>query len=290
MTGSGHKAWKRLRCAALLILSLVAVTASAQMYPPDRLERCAEYRQALASLQAQRANGGRLDTSMARAELDRMRAHYARLQKIEALQATGTLLGGYDLADREIQVEERAIVASAGKYAVQCGAPSATNFAADCIARFAQMIDRSATAVPDPQAVERAIADYQYSINAMKCGELEAASQASASVQAQAAAPGCHGFTGKWKTGYGPMWLVQNGSSITGFYDWVGSNGPRHDTLSGTVNGNVAEGTYSQPGYPNPEYQSGRFRFELSGNSFSGQGWSKSGGNSLGWDGTCDSH
>jgi hypothetical protein len=278
----------RLRLAGLLLLGLSAVSASAQLSDAARSSRCAENHQAIAMLEAQRANGGRVDISMARAEVASMNARYARMQKIEALAATGRLLGGWDAnADYELESEKKAIAASALKYNVACGTFYSDSFAAECIRAFERMITEAAAAPPpDRQTLDRLIAAYRGNVTALECDRLAAAEQA-AIASRQPPASGCNGFTGKWNTNYGPMWLVANGSSITGFYDWTGSNGPRHDTLSGTISGNVAEGTYSQPGYPNPDYESGRFRFELSGNSFSGTGWSRSGTTGLAWSGTC---
>ena len=92
MVGRG-RTWARFRGVAVLAFALVAVTASAQ---PDRRNsdaQCAENRQAIAVLEAQQANGGRVDLSMARSELDTMRAHAKRIDQIEALRATGSLLG-----------------------------------------------------------------------------------------------------------------------------------------------------------------------------------------------------
>jgi hypothetical protein len=281
MIGRGRRMWARLPCVAALLLGLGAVTASAQI--ATQQDRCAENREAIALLEAQRANGGRLDNSLARRELAAMRGHYQRIEQIEALRATERLVGGFDTdeSDRLVEAEKRAIAASARKYGIQCMSFYSDGFAADCIGDFERMV-RAAEAAPppDPRQVEQLLAAYRSNLAALRCDESRQAA-------APAATRGCQGFTGKWNTNYGPMWLVENGGSITGFYDWVGSAGPRHDTLSGTVTGNVAEGQYSQPGYPNPDYQSGRFRFERSGTSFSGAGWSKSGGSSLAWSGTC---
>ena len=286
MVGRG-RTWARIRGVAVLAFALVAVTASAQLDRRNSDAQCAENRQAIGVLEAQRANGGRVDLSMARSELDTMRAHAKRIEQIEALRATGSLLGrmSLDQADQQLESEKQAIAASARKYDVTCINLYSDDFETKCVAKFEQMMRRAAAAPPpDPQAVERLIAAYRGNLAALRCGDTGAKP---APQTASNPGPGCHGFTGKWNTNYGPMWLVANGGSITGFYDWVGSAGPRHDTLTGTVTGNVAEGRYSQPGYPNPEYESGRFRFELHGNSFSGAGWSRSGGSSLGWSGTC---
>jgi hypothetical protein len=278
--------WARLCRGAALAFGLLTVAASAQLSEGERLDRCASNRQAVAALEAQRDHPGAMDTSMARAELGRMKAHFTRLRQIEALRATGGLLGGWQPSevDRQLELETDAIVTSARKYNV-CESYIGAYPVEGCITQFEQMIAAAAAAPPpDPQVVQRQLAVYRNNLVALGCAGADQAAAAAGS------GPGCHGFTGKWDTNYGPMWLVQNGSSITGFYDWVGSAGPRHDTLSGNVAGNVAEGTYSQPGYPNPDYQSGRFRFVLRGNGFTGEGWKRGGGGAMGWGGTCASH
>lgn len=74
-------------------------------------------------------------------------------------------------------------------------------------------------------------------------------------------------FTGKWKTDYGEMNLVQNGTSLTGNYGW--DNGK----IEGTVNGNTATGTWSEaPDYKPPD-SAGDFVFTLASDckSFKGQ-------------------
>ncbi|MFZ5669372.1 MAG: hypothetical protein ACOY4K_07745 [Pseudomonadota bacterium] len=106
----------------------------------------------------------------------------------------------------------------------------------------------------------------------------------------KAETPGCRGFVGTWNTNYGPMWIGGTGTSINGSYEWNANGRPRKDTLSGSVNGNVATGSFSQPGYPDPQWASGTFTFTLSadGRSFSGTGTNAYGTTSLPWSGTCD--
>ena len=71
-------------------------------------------------------------------------------------------------------------------------------------------------------------------------------------------------FTGKWKTSFGEMNLVQNGNILTGSYTW--DNGQ----INGTVNGNTATGTWTESGtYKN----TGDFIFKLASDcrSFTGK-------------------
>lgn len=93
----------------------------------------------------------------------------------------------------------------------------------------------------------------------------------------------CNGFAGRWETNYVPLTFVIDGKKAIGSYVYSGIN----CTISGTINGNVLEGDYSQPGYGDPRAQRGRVRFELSGQSWSG-GWYYAdgvyGGN---WTGKC---
>jgi hypothetical protein len=102
--------------------------------------------------------------------------------------------------------------------------------------------------------------------------------------------PGCQGFIGTWDTNYGPMWIGGSESSINGSYEWNANGQRRNDTLSGSVNGNVATGSFSQPGYPDPQWASGTFTFTLSadGRSFNGTGTNAYGNVSMPWSGTCD--
>lgn len=107
--------------------------------------------------------------------------------------------------------------------------------------------------------------------------------------ETQASANGCDGFVGTWNTNYGPMWIGGSEGAINGGYEWTGAGGHRTDTLSGSVSGNTATGTYSQPGYYDPQWASGRFTFTLSsdGQSWSGSGTNADGSASMGWNGTC---
>ena len=113
--------------------------------------------------------------------------------------------------------------------------------------------------------------------------------------QAQGGAPrapaGCVGFAGVWNTNYGPLWMYDNGrGGIEGRYDWNPPSGPRRgDRLSGNLAGNVLQGQYVQPGFPDPRWAQGGFRFELAvdGNSFNGSGTSSDGGTTTPWSGTC---
>lgn len=95
----------------------------------------------------------------------------------------------------------------------------------------------------------------------------------------------CSPFEGVWTTNYTPITFRRNGNRVTGSYEYSGAS-----TLSGTLSGNVLEGEYSQPNYPNASYRRGRFMFVLSadGQSFTGQWWDANGnlGGSA-WNGRC---
>lgn len=85
---------------------------------------------------------------------------------------------------------------------------------------------------------------------------------------------GCMPFDGVWTTNYSPITFRRIGNQVSGTYEYQGAS-----SLSGTVSGNVLEGQYSQPNYPNPLYQRGRFRLVLStdGQSFTGAWWTLTG-------------
>ncbi len=99
---------------------------------------------------------------------------------------------------------------------------------------------------------------------------------------------GCQGFAGKWDGGsYGIMTLTQNGNSVSGSYEWKGTQ-----SIGGTVRGSVLRGKYYQPNYPEDRYKSGSIKFMLAadGNSWSGT-WTDRNGNHAGtWSGTCISN
>lgn len=89
-----------------------------------------------------------------------------------------------------------------------------------------------------------------------------------------AATSPCAGFTGRWSTEWGEMRLT-NGS---GTYDWRGG------TVSGSVSGNVLEGSWSQT-----DGQHGKMRFELdpaTGN-FNGTWTNEAFAGGGGWTGSC---
>lgn len=114
---------------------------------------------------------------------------------------------------------------------------------------------------------------------------------APAAVARRTSRNGCEGFAGTWDTNYGPMWLTGSGAAVSGSYEWSGAGGHRDgDTLTGSMNGNVLEGTYSQPGYPEARWRSGKLRFVLSadGNSFAGEAWDSNGASGGAWNGTCN--
>jgi hypothetical protein len=94
----------------------------------------------------------------------------------------------------------------------------------------------------------------------------------------------CAPFEGVWSTNYTPIAFRRTGNRVTGSYEYQGVS-----TLSGTLNGNVLEGEYSQPSYPSPLYQRGRFRMVLSsdGQSFIGQWWDANGNTGGPWNGNC---
>lgn len=98
-----------------------------------------------------------------------------------------------------------------------------------------------------------------------------------------ASSAGCVGFTGRWSTYGGQAPMTISGSSGTYVFRGIQS------TVSGSISGNKLSGTYTQPGYPQEQWTSGRFEFVLSpdGNSFSGIGWDKYGKASDSWNGTC---
>jgi hypothetical protein len=86
-------------------------------------------------------------------------------------------------------------------------------------------------------------------------------------------------WTGKWDTGqWGEMTLQQNGSSVTGNYEWDSGK------ITGTVSGNILKGTWSESPTYQPENDAGDFEFTISsnGNSFTGR-WRY--GSSGDWDG-----
>ena len=95
---------------------------------------------------------------------------------------------------------------------------------------------------------------------------------------------GCSPFEGVWTTNYTPITFRRTGNTITGSYEYQGAS-----SLRGTLTGGVLEGEYSQPSYPDPLYQRGRFRFELKsdGQSFTGTWWNANGTSSGGWNGQC---
>jgi hypothetical protein len=89
-------------------------------------------------------------------------------------------------------------------------------------------------------------------------------------------------WTGKWDTEqWGEMTLQQNGSNVTGDYEWDGGN------IKGTVSGNILKGTWSESPTYQPENDAGDFEFTISsdGNSFTGR-WRY--GSSGDWDGNWD--
>lgn len=110
-------------------------------------------------------------------------------------------------------------------------------------------------------------------------------SSGAANKNANVALGGCQGFAGKWDGGsYGIMTLTQDGNSVSGSYEWKGTQ-----SISGTVRGNTLRGKYYQPNYPEDRYKSGSVKFTLSadGNSWSGT-WTDRNGNYAGtWSGTC---
>jgi len=273
----------RLRLFALLLFGLSAVSASAQLSEADRLARCANNRQAITALESRlTASWSRPQIAEARVGMDRFKAYYARGLVLKAKQGkTGQDYHELDWLSAQLEATSRAFNIPCVRQQGGC-APA-------LIRRFESEIARSTAALPERDAGERQIAAHRSNLAALHCDELPSGTEAVVASVAERPAGGCNGFVGTWNTNYGPMWIQGNGSSITGAYEWTGSNGRRRDSFTGTVTGNVAEGTYSQPGYPNPDYQSGRFRFELHGSSFSGTGWSRSGGGGLAWNGTCAS-
>jgi hypothetical protein len=89
-------------------------------------------------------------------------------------------------------------------------------------------------------------------------------------------------WAGKWDTEqWGEMTLQQNGSKVTGEYEWDGGK------ITGTVSGNMLKGTWSEAPTYQPENDAGDFEFTISsdGNSFSGR-WRY--GYSGDWDGDWD--
>jgi hypothetical protein len=86
-------------------------------------------------------------------------------------------------------------------------------------------------------------------------------------------------YTGTWKTPWGPVTMVQKGSTITGSY-----TGPFTGSLKGTVEGKVAEVTWRQT---NGEHGKARFTISDDGDSFKGTWGSFSSATNGGpWNGT----
>lgn len=100
--------------------------------------------------------------------------------------------------------------------------------------------------------------------------------------------PGCS-FTGTWNTNWGAMNLIQTGTEVTGSYE--------HDNgkFTGTVEGRIVKGTWSEaPGYTPPD-DAGDAEFTLSDDcrSFAGNwrygitgSWGPSASWSVAWAGT----
>jgi hypothetical protein len=102
------------------------------------------------------------------------------------------------------------------------------------------------------------------------------------SALASAGPTAANSWAGVWNSDFGPLTLDAGGSgAYTGF---------NPGTVSGSVTGNVDQGTWSQPGSPP---KNGTFAFTMSadGHSFTGTWAYASGGcgSSCGWNGTCQS-
>jgi len=101
----------------------------------------------------------------------------------------------------------------------------------------------------------------------------------------------CAPFEGAWASQSGawsgPIIFRRSGNQVTGSYELQGSA----CTVSGILSGDVLEGEYSQPSYPNPRYLRGRIRFVLAGDrrSFTGQWWDANGAPGGTWNGQCQS-
>jgi hypothetical protein len=274
---------RRLRLIGLLLFGLSAVTASAQVSDADRLARCVNSQQAIAALQTRlAASWSRQQIAEARVGVERIKAYDARGMAL-ANKGPMTDQEFHELVGLQAQIRGTAVA-----FNIPCERVE-LRCALRLIRTFETEIARSTAALRDRDAAESQIAGYQSNRVALHCDELPSGTESVVASVAQRPAGGCDGFVGTWNTNYGPMWIQGNGTAITGVYEWNGSNGRRRDSFTGTVTGNIAEGTYSQPGYPNPEYQSGRFRFQLQGNRFKGIGWSRSGSGGLPWTGTCAS-
>ena len=98
---------------------------------------------------------------------------------------------------------------------------------------------------------------------------------------------GCTPFHGVWTdTSFGTTITFQRiGNRVTGRYVFRGIA----SSISGVVSGNVLEGEYFQPGYPDARYQRGRLRFVINpdGRSWNGRAWDVNGGNEQPWNGVC---
>jgi hypothetical protein len=109
---------------------------------------------------------------------------------------------------------------------------------------------------------------------------LVAAPYSSTSVQQSG---GCSGWAGSWNTDYGTLVLMVSGNNATGTYS---DNGGK---LTGTILGNVLNGTWSELPTYNPPNDAGDFQFTLSGNGYTGQWRYGSSGDWNSWNGSCSS-
>ena len=105
----------------------------------------------------------------------------------------------------------------------------------------------------------------------------------SISLEREDADDDCSGFAGHWATNGGALTIRLTGNSAAGNYEYRGPS-----TLAGTVSGNVLDGNWSQPTFPDPNTRSGRMQFTLApdGKSFSGKWWDSTGAYRGAWNGT----
>ena len=101
----------------------------------------------------------------------------------------------------------------------------------------------------------------------------------------RAAGSECKPFEGQWNTNYAPVTLQRRDNQVTGSYTFQ----QIACSLNGTLSGNVLEGEYSQPNYPDPRLQRGRFKFVMNpdGQSWTGEWWDANGVSGGAWNGTC---
>ncbi len=118
--------------------------------------------------------------------------------------------------------------------------------------------------------VRRQIADHKTNLAALRC-------------DTAVGSKGCSGFAGRWDSGGNG--LVTLSASGSGTYLWR----DRTNTITGSVSGNVLDGTWSQLWHPEPRFRNGKVRFKLApdGNSWTGEWWDANGARAGHWNGTC---